>query len=50
MIYNFKAERTEANLNFDINLDKNKQVYCFIGDNGVGKTNLLESLANTHLS
>ena len=49
MIYQFTAEQTEANLNFDIRLEKQKQVYCFISENGVGKTNLLENMAKTLL-
>ncbi len=49
MIYNFVAEQTEAGLDFDITVDKDKRVYCFIGDNAVGKTNLLENLARTLL-
>jgi hypothetical protein len=38
MIYHFVAEQTEAGLDFDINLDKDKKVYCFIGDNAISKT------------
>ena len=49
MIYHFVAEQTEAELNFDITIDKDKKVYCFIGDNAVGKTNLLENMARTLL-
>lgn len=49
MIYNFIAEQTEAGLDFDINLNQDKRVYCFIGENGVGKTNLLENLARSLL-
>jgi recombinational DNA repair ATPase RecF len=45
MIYHFVAEQTNANLDFDITLDKEKSVYCFIGENAVGKTNLLENMA-----
>jgi len=29
MIYNFVAEQTEAGLDFNIALDKDKRVYCF---------------------
>ena len=47
MIYKFTAEKTDANLNFDITLEKDKQVYCFISENGVGKTTLLENMAKT---
>ncbi len=49
MIDNFIAEQTEAGLDFEIDLNKNKRVYCFIGDNAVGKTNLLENLARSLL-
>ncbi|MEN8219603.1 MAG: hypothetical protein ABFS56_25280 [Pseudomonadota bacterium] len=49
MIYHFVAEQTDAGLDFDINLDKDKRVYCFIGDNAVGKTNLLENMARSLL-
>lgn len=45
MFSHFKAEQTNAGLNFDIQVDKDKQVYCFIGENGAGKTNLLENIA-----
>jgi len=47
MIYHFAAEQTDAGLDFDITLDKDKKVYCFIGDNAVGKTNLFENMART---
>lgn len=49
MIYQFKADKTNSNLNFNINLQKDKRVYCFIGENGVGKTQLLESMARSAL-
>lgn len=49
MIYKFNANRTNANLNFDINLKKDKKVYCLIGENGVGKTNLIENMAKSLL-
>ncbi|WP_353572767.1 AAA family ATPase [Candidatus Albibeggiatoa sp. nov. BB20] len=49
MIHSFIAEHTNANLNFNIELEKDKQVYCFIGENGSGKTNLLENLAKAIL-
>lgn len=47
MIYKFKALDPRSNLKFDIDLDKDKKVYCFIGENGVGKTQLLENMART---
>jgi len=49
MVFNFQAENTDAGLNFDIDLEKDKRVYCFIGENGVGKTNLLENIAKSLL-
>lgn len=50
MIYQFKTERSNTKkINFDINLQKDKRVYCFIGENGVGKTQLLETLARSVL-
>jgi len=47
MIFKYKAYNTDASLNFDINLEKNKNVYCFIGENAAGKTNLFENLAKS---
>lgn len=47
MIYNFVAKPTDAGLDFDIMLDKEKRAYCFIGENAVGKTNLLENMAKS---
>jgi predicted ATP-dependent endonuclease of OLD family len=49
MINKFNAKNTNANLNFDISIEKDKNVYCFIGENGVGKTNLIESMAKSLL-
>ncbi len=49
MIHSFKAIDTKANLNISIELEKNKSVYCFIGENGSGKTHLLETLASSFL-
>ncbi|MCP3874039.1 MAG: AAA family ATPase [Desulfobacteraceae bacterium] len=49
MIYHFVAEETEAGLDFEINLDKDKRIYCFIGDNAVGKTLMLENMAKSLL-
>ena len=49
MINSFKASGTTFNLEFDIELEKDKQVYCFIGENGVGKTKLLETMCNAVL-
>jgi predicted ATP-binding protein involved in virulence len=47
MIFKYKAYNTDASLNFDINLEKNKNVYCFIGENAAGKTNLFENMAKS---
>jgi len=49
MIYDFKASGNYFNLDFDIQLERDQQVYCFIGENGVGKTKLLQTLANFSL-
>lgn len=49
MIYDFKATGNYFNLDFDIQLVKDQQVYCFIGENGIGKTKLLQTLANVAL-
>jgi hypothetical protein len=45
MITSFKATGLEANISFDITLQPDSQVYCFIGKNGIGKTQLLENMA-----
>jgi ABC-type uncharacterized transport system ATPase subunit len=37
MIHGFKAFEPRAQLNLDIELEKNGRVYCFIGENGAGK-------------
>ena len=47
MIYQFKAEEVVPNLHFDINLEKDKRVYCFIGENAIGKTKLLEAMGKS---
>ena len=49
MIYNYIANKTKAQLDFSIQLQKDKKVYCFIGENGVGKTQLLESMSRSLL-
>lgn len=46
MIYKLKTEKSYYGLNYNIELDKAKKVYCFIGENGVGKTKLLETMCN----
>jgi len=45
MITSFKATGLEAKISFDIALQPDNQVYCFIGKNGIGKTQLLENVA-----
>lgn len=47
MITSFKATGLEAKINFDITLQPDNKVYCFIGKNGIGKTQLLENMAKT---
>ncbi|MFZ2726978.1 MAG: hypothetical protein WAX77_12050, partial [Methylococcaceae bacterium] len=45
MITSFKTEGLKAGFDFDIALEKDKPIYCFIGKNGIGKTQLLENMA-----
>jgi predicted ATPase len=47
MIHSFDIEGTEEQLNYKIELDQDKRVYCFIGENGVGKTKLLEHMVKS---
>ena len=47
MITSFKAEQLGIGFDFDIALEPNKQIYCFIGKNGIGKTQLLENMAKS---
>jgi len=49
MSQHFFAEKTDAGLDFDIEVEPEKQVYCFFGRNGAGKTSLLENLGRTLL-
>ncbi len=49
MISQFRLEGVVSGLNFDVNLEPNKRVYCFIGKNGVGKTKMLEGLGKSLL-
>lgn len=49
MINKILAEKTYFNLKFDIELEKGKNIYCFIGENGVGKTKLLETMCNGYI-
>jgi predicted ATPase len=47
MITSFKTEQLGVGFDFDIELEKDKQIYCFIGKNGIGKTQLLENMAKS---
>jgi AAA domain, putative AbiEii toxin, Type IV TA system len=49
MIHKFILDEVVPHLGFDVTLEPNKQVYCFIGKNGVGKTKMLEGLAKAVL-
>ncbi len=49
MFQRFFAEKTDAGLDFDIEVEPGKRVYCFFGRNGAGKTSLLENLGRTLL-
>ena len=49
MFKHFRAEGTEAGLDLDIEVEPGKQVYCFFGRNGAGKTVFLETLGRTLL-
>lgn len=50
MINSFKTEQLDVGFDFDIRLEENQQVYCFIGKNGIGKTQLLENMAKSLIS
>lgn len=47
MIYKFKTKKTGIGFEFDVEVEKNKQIYCFIGKNGIGKTQLFENMAKS---
>jgi len=47
MITSFKTEQLDIGFDFDIELEKERQIYCFIGKNGIGKTQLLESMVKS---
>ena len=47
MIHKFKTEETGIGFDFDVEFDKDKKVYCIIGKNGIGKTQLLENMAKS---
>jgi ABC-type uncharacterized transport system ATPase subunit len=45
MINHFEAFGNNFLLDFDILLEPGQNVYCFIGENGIGKTKLLQTMA-----
>lgn len=47
MIHSFKTEDYNIGFDFDISLKPDKKLYCFIGKNGIGKTQLLENMAKS---
>lgn len=47
MITAFKTEQLDVGFDFDIRLAPDQKIYCFIGKNGIGKTQLLENMAKT---
>ncbi len=47
MIYKFKTEQTRIGFDFDIEFEPNQKIYCVIGKNGIGKTQLLENMAKS---
>ena len=47
MIISFETEQLDIGFDFNITLKENQQVYCFIGKNGIGKTQLLENMAKS---
>lgn len=44
MIYQYKALKTNAQLDINLTFDKDEKIFCMIGKNGVGKTLLLENM------
>ena len=47
MIHQFKTEKLDIGFDFNVEFDKDKKVYCIIGKNGIGKTQLLENMAKS---
>lgn len=47
MITSYKTEQLGVGFDFDISLEADKKIYCFIGKNGIGKTQLLEGMAKS---
>ena len=47
MINKFKTEELGTGFDFDVVFEENQKVNCIIGKNGIGKTQLLESMAKS---
>lgn len=47
MITSFKTQQLGIGFDFDVTLEPDKRIYCFIGKNGIGKTQLLENMAKS---
>lgn len=47
MINKFKTEELGIGFDFDVEFEENQKVNCIIGKNGIGKTQLLESMAKS---
>ena len=47
MIYKFKTYELSIGFDFDVEFEENQKVNCIIGKNGIGKTQLLESMAKS---
>ena len=47
MIHQFKTTQSNLGFDFDVEFDKNQKIYCIIGKNGIGKTQLLENMAKS---
>ena len=45
MLTEFNLTGTHSGLEFEVRLDPGRRVYCLVGENGAGKTSLLEELA-----
>jgi len=47
MIYQFKTDKLDIGFDFDVEFDREQKIYCVIGKNGIGKTQLLENMAKS---
>lgn len=47
VLRSFKAQETEAGLDFDVEFDPERSFHCLVGVNGVGKTHLIEHIARS---